>query len=85
MHALLQLLVGVRDLILLPIEQYRFNKNPVNLRLFPNIFFACRKDGRIVRGLQRGTTSFTHSTTLSFLDVTNKFLTVIKVTSMPLQ
>jgi autophagy-related protein 2 len=59
MHALLQLLVGVRDLILLPIEQYR-------------------KDGRIVRGLQRGTTSFTHSTTLSFLDVTNKLLTVIK-------
>ena len=38
-----------------------------------------RKDGRIVRGLQRGTTSFTHSTTLSFLDVTNKLLTVIKV------
>merc|ERR1719153_1085376 len=65
MHALLQLLLGVRDLILLPIEQYR-------------------KDGRIVRGLQRGTTSFTHSTTLSFLDVTNKFLTVIKVTCMPI-
>ena len=41
-----------------------------------------RKDGRIVRGLQRGTTSFTHSTTLSFLDVTNKLLTVIKVTKM---
>jgi len=37
-----------------------------------------RKDGRIVRGIQRGTTSFTHSTTLSFLDVTNKLLTVIK-------
>ena len=44
----------------------------------------CRKDGRIVRGLQRGTTSFTHSTTLSFLDVTNKLLTVIKVNSMSL-
>ena len=83
MHALLQLLVGVRDLILLPIEQYRCNKNPDHLRSKP--FFARRKDGRIVRGLQRGTTSFTHSTTLSFLDVTNKFLTVIKVTSMPLQ
>ena len=27
MHALLQLLVGVRDLILLPIEQYRY-KDP---------------------------------------------------------
>jgi len=59
MHAFLQLLLGIRDLVLLPIEQYR-------------------KDGRIVRGLQKGTTSFTHSTTLSFLDVTNKFLTVIK-------
>ena len=35
-----------------------------------------------MRGLQRGTTSFTHSTTLSFLDVTNKLLTVIKVTKM---
>merc|ERR1719427_1667457 len=59
MHALLQLLYGVRDLVLLPLEQYR-------------------KDGRIVRGLQKGTTSFTHSTTLSVLDVTNKFLTVVK-------
>eukprot|EP00092_Neocalanus_flemingeri_P029317 GFUD01031829.1.p1 GENE.GFUD01031829.1~~GFUD01031829.1.p1 ORF type:complete len:1567 (-),score=501.95 GFUD01031829.1:381-5081(-) len=59
MHAFLQLLLGIRDLVLLPIEQYR-------------------KDGRIVRGLQKGTTSFTHSTTMSFLDVTNKFLTVIK-------
>ena len=35
-----------------------------------------------MRGLQRGTTSFTHSTTLSFLDVTNKLLTVIKVNKM---
>ena len=25
MHALLQLLVGVRDLILLPVEQYRYS------------------------------------------------------------
>ena len=45
----------------------------LHLHLLP-----ARKDGRIVRGLQRGTTSFTHSTTLSFLDVTNKLLTVIK-------
>ncbi len=50
---------GVRDLFLLPIEQYR-------------------KDGRIVRGLQKGTTSFTHSTTLSLLDMTNKLLSVVK-------
>ena len=31
-----------------------------------------------MRGLQRDTTSVTHSTTLYFLDVTNKLLTVIK-------
>ena len=59
MHAFLQLVYGVRDLVLLPLEQYK-------------------KDGRIVRGLQKGTTSFIHSTTLSFLDVTNKFLNVVK-------
>jgi autophagy-related protein 2 len=59
MHALIQLAAGVRDLFLMPIEQYR-------------------KDGRIVRGLQKGTTSFTHSTTLSILDMTNKLLSVVK-------
>ena len=59
MHALLQMAAGVRDLFLMPIEQYR-------------------KDGRIVRGLQKGTTSFTHSTTLSILDMTNKLLSVVK-------
>merc|ERR1719474_1204194 len=59
MHAFLQMVYGIRDLVLLPLEQYK-------------------KDGRIVRGLQKGTTSFTHSTTLSFLDVTNKFLNVVK-------
>ena len=59
MHALLQMVSGLRDLILMPIEQYR-------------------KDGRIVRGIQRGTNSFTHSTTMSFLEVTNKLLSVVK-------
>ena len=59
MHALLQMVTGLRDLFLMPIEQYK-------------------KDGRIVRGLQRGTTSFTHSTTLSILEVTNKLLSVVK-------
>ena len=59
MHAFLQMVYGIRDLVLLPLEQYK-------------------KDGRIVRGLQKGTTSFTHTTTLSFLDVTNKFLNVVK-------
>merc|ERR1711872_662385 len=53
MHAFLQMFTGLRDLVLMPIEQYR-------------------KDGRIVRGIQRGTNSFTHSATLSMLDFTNK-------------
>jgi len=59
MHALLQMVSGLRDLVLMPIEQYR-------------------KDGRIVRGIQRGTNSFTHSTTMSILEVTNKLLSVVK-------
>ena len=59
MHALLQMVNGLKDLFFLPIEQYR-------------------KDGRIVRGLQRGTNSFTHSTSLSILEVTSKLLTVVK-------
>jgi len=59
MHALLQMVTGLKDLFFMPIEQYR-------------------KDGRIVRGLQRGTNSFTHSTTLSILEVTNKLLSVVK-------
>ena len=59
MHAFLQMIYGIRDLVLLPLEQYQ-------------------KDGRIVRGLQKGTTSFTHSTTLSLLDVSNKLLNVVK-------
>lgn len=51
--------VGIKDLFLLPIEQYQ-------------------KDGRLIRGLQKGANSFTSSTAMSFLDLTNRVLGVIK-------
>ena len=59
MYSVLQLLQGVKDLFLLPIEQYQ-------------------KDGRIIRGIQKGAHSFTSSTAMSFLDFTNRVLGVIK-------
>jgi autophagy-related protein 2 len=59
MHSVLQLVQGLKDLVLMPVEQYQ-------------------KDGRILRGLQRGAHSFTSSTAMSLLDITNRFLGVIK-------
>ena len=59
MYSLLQLIQGIKDLFLLPIEQYQ-------------------KDGRIIRGIQKGAHSFTSSTAMSFLDMTNRVLGVIK-------
>ncbi len=59
MHSIFQLLQGVRDLIVLPLEQYQ-------------------KDGRLVRGLQRGASSFTTSTALSLLEITHKLLGAVK-------
>lgn len=59
MHSVLQLMQGVKDLVLMPVEQYQ-------------------KDGRILRGLQRGAHSFTSSTAMSLLDMTNRLLGVIK-------
>ena len=59
MYSVLQLCQGVKDLFLLPIEQYQ-------------------KDGRIIRGIQKGAHSFTSSTAMSFLDFTNRVLGVIK-------
>ena len=59
MYSVLQLLQGIKDLFLLPIEQYQ-------------------KDGRIIRGIQKGAHSFTSSTAMSFLDMTNRVLGVIK-------
>jgi len=59
MYSVLQLVQGVKDLFLLPIEQYQ-------------------KDGRLMRGIQKGAHSFTSSTALSFLDLTNKLLGAIK-------
>lgn len=59
MHSFLQLVQGLKDLFMMPVEQYH-------------------KDGRILRGFQKGAHSFTSSTAMSFLDFTNKLLGVIK-------
>lgn len=59
MHSLLQLIQGIKDLFMLPVEQYQ-------------------KDGRLLRGIQKGAHSFTSSTAMSLLDFTNKVLGVIK-------
>ncbi|KAJ7988630.1 hypothetical protein DPEC_G00311210 [Dallia pectoralis] len=58
-HSLVQLVQGVRDLVWLPIEQYR-------------------KDGRVVRGLQRGTASFGTSTAMAALELTNRMVRTIQ-------
>ncbi|XP_005390453.1 PREDICTED: autophagy-related protein 2 homolog B isoform X2 [Chinchilla lanigera] len=55
MHSLVQLVQGLKDLVWLPIEQYR-------------------KDGRIVRGLQRGAASFGASTAMAALELTNRMV-----------
>lgn len=51
---------GLRDLVLLPIEQYQ-------------------RDGRIVRGLQRGAQSFTSSTAMAALELTNRLVQAVQV------
>uniref|UniRef100_A0A8C2EPM9 Autophagy related 2B n=1 Tax=Cyprinus carpio TaxID=7962 RepID=A0A8C2EPM9_CYPCA len=58
-HSLVQLVQGFRDLVWLPIEQYR-------------------KDGRIVRGFQRGTASFGTSTAMAALELTNRMVQTIQ-------
>ncbi|KAK3878072.1 hypothetical protein Pcinc_017284 [Petrolisthes cinctipes] len=59
MHSVSKLLGGVRDLFLLPIEQYQ-------------------KDGRLVRGIQRGTSAFTTSSAHAALDLTGRFVGCIQ-------
>ena len=54
---------GLKDLVWLPIEQYR-------------------KDGRIVRGFQRGAASFGTSTAMAALELTNRMVQTIQV-SLP--
>uniref|UniRef100_A0A8D3DUE9 Autophagy related 2B n=1 Tax=Scophthalmus maximus TaxID=52904 RepID=A0A8D3DUE9_SCOMX len=61
-HSLVQLVQGFRDLVWLPIEQYR-------------------KDGRIVRGFQRGTASFGTSTAMAALELTNRMVRTIQATA----
>ncbi|KAM6961425.1 autophagy-related protein 2 homolog B [Aplochiton taeniatus] len=58
-HSVVQLVQGCRDLVWLPIEQYR-------------------KDGRIVRGFQRGTASFGTSTAMAALELTNRMVRTIQ-------
>lgn len=54
---------GLKDLVWLPIEQYR-------------------KDGRIVRGFQRGAASFGTSTAMAALELTNRMVQTIQVESV---
>ena len=53
------LVQGLKDLVWLPIEQYR-------------------KDGRIVRGFQRGAASFGTSTAMAALELTNRMVQTIQ-------
>lgn len=59
MHSFVQLFSGLRDLVWIPVEQYR-------------------RDGRIVRGLQRGANSFTVSTAMACLELTNKLVQTVQ-------
>ncbi|XP_077537493.1 autophagy-related 2 isoform X2 [Haemaphysalis longicornis] len=59
MHSFVQLFSGLRDLVWMPVEQYR-------------------RDGRIVRGLQRGANSFTVSTAMACLELTNKLVQTVQ-------
>ena len=43
-----------------------------------------RKDGRIVRGLQRGANSFMTCTTMSMLELTNRIIQTVQVCSTAL-
>lgn len=58
----LTLFRGMRDLFVMPIDQYR-------------------KDKRIVRGLQKGLFSFSTSSTIALLELTNKSLGLIEFTA----
>ncbi|KAG9509528.1 Autophagy-related protein 2-like B, partial [Fragariocoptes setiger] len=62
MHSFIQLFQGVRDLVWMPIDQYR-------------------KDKRLVRGIQRGASSFSSSTAMAMIDLTNKFVTLVQCTA----
>ncbi|XP_028916332.1 autophagy-related protein 2 homolog A isoform X3 [Ornithorhynchus anatinus] len=62
MHSVVQLYHGLRDLLWLPIEQYR-------------------RDGRIMRGLQRGAASFGSSTASAALELSNRLVQAIQATA----
>lgn len=58
-NSFVQLFRGIRDLFVMPIDQYR-------------------KDKRLVRGLQKGLFSFSTSSTIALLELTNKSLGLIE-------
>lgn len=62
MHSVVQLFQGFRDLLWMPIEQYR-------------------KDGRLMRGLQRGAASFGSSTASAALELSNRLVQAIQATA----
>ncbi|XP_044537960.1 autophagy-related protein 2 homolog A [Gracilinanus agilis] len=62
MHSVVQLFHGLRDLLWLPIEQYR-------------------RDGRLMRGLQRGAASFGSSTASAALELSNRLVQAIQATA----
>ena len=62
LYSFVQFFQGFRDLVWLPVEQYR-------------------RDGRIVRGLQRGTSSFSTSTSMAVLELTNRLVWVVQTTA----
>ncbi|XP_027436314.1 autophagy-related protein 2 homolog A isoform X1 [Zalophus californianus] len=62
MHSVVQLFQGFRDLLWLPIEQYR-------------------RDGRLMRGLQRGAASFGSSTASAALELSNRLVQAIQATA----
>jgi len=59
MNSVVKLAQGIKDLLWLPIEQYR-------------------QDGRIIRGVRRGTASFGSSTAMATLEMSNKFICMIQ-------
>lgn len=62
MHSVVQLFQGFRDLLWMPIQQYR-------------------KDGRLMRGLQRGAASFGSSTASAALELSNRLVQAIQATA----
>lgn len=61
-HHVIDLFKGIRDLVYMPIEQYR-------------------RDKRLVRGFQRGASSFSSSTAMAAISLMNRFISIIQCTA----